>query len=149
VKGDLVFASLMAKGKKDPLAKDKIELDTICPSPCDDKDPYCVTFTHIPPAGHGDPKRVDTISGVIRGANPVRHHALVYSLVGKIWLIQSSKGTAFTAIDRTGRFSADVILADRYGVILVEKRFVPEFSLAELPKRGQRVLWVQTAEGAE
>jgi hypothetical protein len=109
--------------------------------------PPSITFTKVPPAGHGGTDVLTPISGRVTGARRGQH-ILLYARSEKLWWIQPYTASPLTTIQADGTWTSVSHLGAEYAAILVNDGFRPDMIAPLLPSVGLNVAVVAIARGA-
>lgn len=90
-----------------------------------------IEVSQIPPAG-GGPHRMETISGVVKNADPARHQLVIFSRTDR-WYVQPFVSTPFTKIRPDGTWTTHIHLGEEYALLLVEPGYEPPATVPVLP----------------
>ena len=101
--------------------------------------------TRVPLANPGGPEKLDYIEGRVSDARPDQQIVL-YAHSG-IWWIQPFANRPFTKIQADSTWKNSTHLGTEYAALLVEPGYHPESKIATLPKEGNGVVAVATANG--
>ncbi len=104
-----------------------------------------ITFTEVPEAGAGGPKRTEKIAGRVTGAKPGQR-VILFARSGT-WWVQPSFTRPFTDPDPDGAWSTVTHLGSEYAAVLVDSAYIPPRTTDDLPAKGGHVIAVATLEG--
>jgi hypothetical protein len=106
-----------------------------------------VRITTIPPRGAGD-KRMETIRGAASGFDPASQRIVIFSKTN-VWWVQPYVAAPYTGLKQDGSFATEIHLGYRYAALLVDKSFVAQPTMADLPALGNGVVAMTIVEAAE
>jgi hypothetical protein len=104
-----------------------------------------IEFTVVPPAGNGNPTRIEIIEGRVQGALPGQRIVL-YAQSGE-WWVQPHVDRPFTDIQPDSRWKGFTHPGTAYAALIVDSRWAPPSKMNELPEKGGSVLAVATIKG--
>ena len=104
-----------------------------------------IEITHVPAASAGGPESLDRIEGRVRGSKPVEQ-VVLYAHAGA-WWIQPFINQEFTKIHPDGTWKNTTHLGTEYAALLVQPGYQPAAKITSLPKEGNGVVAVVTAQG--
>src|SRR5271155_4322353 len=106
-----------------------------------------IQFTRIPPAGEGDPEKLDSIEGRVLNFQPGQQ--IVLFARSGMWWVQPFANQPFTAIQPDSKWKNLTHPGSAYAALLVDSRFHPLPTLASLPDKGGPVFAIATVEGSK
>jgi hypothetical protein len=104
-----------------------------------------IEFTKLPEAGEGGPDKLDTIEGKVSGAHPGQQ--IVLFARSEVWWVQPIANDPFTSLQADSTWKNWTHLGTEYAALLVEPGYRPPAILESLPKEGNGVIAVATAQG--
>jgi hypothetical protein len=104
-----------------------------------------VEITRAPAASPGGPELLDRIEGRVSGSKP-GEQIVLYAHAGA-WWIQPFANQVFTKIQPDGTWKNATHLGTEYAALLVESGYQPPAKIAVLPKEGNGVEAIVTAQG--
>jgi hypothetical protein len=104
-----------------------------------------IEFSKVPQAGEGGPDKLDTIEGRVIGARPGQQ-VVLFARSG-VWWVQPVANEPFTTINPDSTWKNSTHLGTEYAALLVEPGYRPPATMEVLPKEGDGVIAVATAEG--
>jgi hypothetical protein len=104
-----------------------------------------IEFTKLPEAGEGGPDKLDIIEGRVTGA--LSGQQIVLFAKSGAWWIQPITDEPFTMIQPDSTWKNSTHLGTEYAALLVTPEYRPQGILEELPKEGNGVVAVATAQG--
>jgi hypothetical protein len=105
-----------------------------------------IQFTRLPPAGAGNPEKLDPIEGRVTGAHPGQQIVL-FARSGR-WWVQPFDQQPFTSIQSDSTWKNSTHPGSGYAALLVNAGFRPPRTMKALPEKGDAVLAVASVEGA-
>ena len=105
-----------------------------------------ISFTRLPPAGHGSPDIVLPIEGRVGGARPDQRIVL-FARAGQ-WWVQPAGDNPFTPIVRNSTWKATTHPGNAYAALLVDPGYDPPPTANSLPQIGGAIRAVAVAEGS-
>jgi signal transduction histidine kinase len=94
-----------------------------------------IEFTHVPTSGAGNPEKVSTIEGRVRGAKPGQQIVL-YARGETAWWVQPFANEPFTKIQPGYSWSSSAHPGTEYAALLVGPDFQPPLTSTALPTAG-------------
>jgi hypothetical protein len=104
-----------------------------------------VEISRVPPVGQGSPDVLETIEGRATGAQPGER--IVLFAQSGVWWVQPMVNQPFTTIQPDSTWKSSTHPGSAYAALLVDSRYRPPATLAELPEKGGPVLAVAVAKG--
>jgi hypothetical protein len=105
-----------------------------------------IGFTHIPPAGDGNPGILLAIAGKVKAARPGQK-VVLFAHSG-VWWVQPLADQPFTPIQRDSTWKTSTHPGSEYAALLVDANYHPPATANALPPKGDGVAAVAVAGGA-
>ncbi len=105
-----------------------------------------VEFTKLPPAGQGNPDKLEMIEGRVQGAKPGQR-VVLFARSG-VWWVQPTMKEPFTEIRGDGGWKNATHPGSAYAALLVDHDYHPPSIINSLPAKGGSVVSVAVAESA-
>jgi hypothetical protein len=105
-----------------------------------------IEFLRVPPAAEGSPDKLDVIQGRVSGARP-EQRIVLYTKTGAWWL-QPIANAPFTAINSDSTWINSTHVGTNYAALLVDPRYDPPPTFANLPGVGSGIAAVASVKGA-
>jgi hypothetical protein len=103
-----------------------------------------VEFTRLPPAGQGNPDKLEAIEGRAKGARP-GHRVVLFARSG-VWWVQPTMKEPFTELTKDFMWKSSTHPGSAYAALLVDSDYHPPSIVNTLPVKGGSVLAVAVAE---
>jgi hypothetical protein len=106
-----------------------------------------IEINRVPTTGEGSPDKLEPIGGRVKGAHQGRQ--IVLFARSGMWWVQPFANQPFTAIQPDSTWKSLTHPGVAYAALLVDSRFQPLPTMAQLPNKGGLVLAVAMVEGAK
>lgn len=106
-----------------------------------------IQFTRLPPAGNGNPDKLEAIEGRVTGALPGQR--IVLFARSGVWWVQPFADRPFTEVGPDGAWKSLTHPGAAYGALLVTPEYRPPSTISALPEKGGAIAATLIAAGTE